>query len=72
MTSLAPGNARNQNIARFGAADRFRMATYASETGVRRVIELRVRQPPQPYVRRRDRWNWNHFHTLFGQMHLPT
>src|SRR6266852_6321641 len=45
MASAAGCDPRQQHIARFHAGQRLRMATYASKTGVRPVIESRMRHP---------------------------
>src|SRR5215813_1647852 len=52
MARLACRNARNQDIARFRARQRFRMATGAGKPCVCVVIEFRMWQPAQRDVRR--------------------
>ena len=45
MTSLASRNPRQQNVAGFGARQRFLVAAYASKAGVRPVVEFRMWHP---------------------------
>src|SRR6267143_6916994 len=51
MASTAGCDPRQQHIARFRASQRLRMATHASEAGVRPVIEFRMRHPSRRGVR---------------------
>ena len=53
VTRLASRNPRQQNVGRLRTRQCLRVATHASESLMRTVIELRMRHPPQSNVSRR-------------------
>ena len=59
VAGLAGGDAGNENVAGFGAGERFSVAACAGEAGVGVVAEFGMRQPALRGVGGRDGGNWN-------------